>query len=224
MKRIVSASPVQQVTSTVIEPQAEHLGTVDHQIDLDWPGFMVNMEYYSVMSNRVMEEHVQRMYMNEGHEGHLAMSLLNHLERKILRHSGFLPISDKTMKVLAGETHFDVKLVETLLEILVRYNFFDIDLAKQDILTSMSLQTSALRYGHNVPTVGVRIPLSLLLAPGHERTKYCVSFDTKDPQLVRAYSKKKYGEICTSYEDSESMQLVIDGLAPRFMPPHYAKC
>lgn len=223
MERMVSASSGQQVTSVVIEPKSAESRKIGSQIDLHWHGFTVNMEYYSIMTNRVMEEHVQRLYMSEGTSGHLAMSLLSHLERKILSHSGFLPISHKTLKVLAGETGFKLEIVEELLEMLVRYNFFDTEFAHQDILTSMSLQRAALRYGHKVPIAGVRIPLELLLLPGHERHNFCVGIDSQHHHLVRAYSKKKYNEICVPYQDSESMQLVIDELAPRFNMQCYAK-
>lgn len=223
MERIVSASPVQQVTSVVIDPQSAELGKVSSQVDLHWHGFKVNMEYYSIMTNRLMEENVQRLYMSEGEKAHLAMSLLNHLEPKILGHSGFLPISDQTLKGLAGETRFNLELVEELLEMLVQYNFFDVEFAKQDILTSMTLQKTVLRYGHKMPTAGVRIPLELLLVPSHERTKYCVGIDSQNHQLVRAYSKKKYGEISAPFGDADDMQTTIENLASRFSTSHYTK-
>lgn len=219
MERMMTTSTGQQVASYVMDASVRNQQPICGQMDLNWSGFRVNMEYYSVTTNRVLNENVQRMYRNEGKEAHAAMSLLAHLEPKILSHSGFLPFSSKTIKVLAGETGMDVPVVEKLIDLLVTYQFFDLEFVKQDILTSVGLQRTSLRYGFKVPKARVRIPLALLLLPFGERTDYCVAVDTQNHRLVRPYTKKKYAEIYAQYEDEETMQLAIDDLAPRLCTP-----
>lgn len=226
-------SPSQKVTSVVIDPgeslgamqvaafmpQKDELMTTMAVRNKQWDGFAVELEFYYCPFNWWTDERVLRIYRELGKLAGQVLACYKHIEPKILNHCGFWPFDHDMLCTVADEMNQELDDVKDYLQLLVDYEFYDLGLAQEYILSSVDLQAAALRLGYKVPAARIRIPVTLLLAPYRERKKWCAAVDNYNHQLIRAYTKRKYNDLCLKYEDEETMQNAIDRLSPRIPDP-----
>lgn len=210
-KTMSSASALSKVTSLVIDSdEARNMRAFRNAFAFSWDYFKLDLEFYYVPTNWAVQEKVLRLYREEGQLGHDAVALFRHVEPKILNHSGFLVFDQEQVKQWANELVKPVEDIERCLAVLLENEFFDLRLFQHGFLTSLSLQKSALRLGHKVAKIQVRIPMEIMLVNYRDRIKYCTTFDDRDNRLIRAYPKYKYKEFLEMYSDEETMQRLVD--------------